>query len=106
MSLHYLNVRLFLTISIILLGAILLFLQFGRIFSLPFHRSANGSLLSGGDSLHHVFNQTLGVSKSISIQQLVARAISQVSDVCIVPEDLRHQSTISYRPSRLDAASR
>ena len=62
MSVHFLNVRFLLTTSVALLGAILLFLGFSRTFSPPFYRSANGPFSFGGDSLQHVFNQTLGVS--------------------------------------------
>lgn len=64
MSVHYLNKRLFLTVtvSVALLGTILLSLRFTRISPSPSHRSANRPFSSGGDSLQHVFNQTLGVS--------------------------------------------
>lgn len=63
MPFRYLNLRLLLVISVALLGAILLFLQFGQNYSSPFHRSTNGPLSSDGDSLQDVFNQTLGVSQ-------------------------------------------
>ena len=62
MSVHWLIKRLFLPFSVALLGAILLFLGFSRTSPSPFRRPANGPFSSGGDSLQHVFNQTLGVS--------------------------------------------
>ena len=62
MSVHSLNIRLFLIISVALLGAILLFLELSRTSSSPFHRSASGPFSSEGDSLQDVFNQSLGVS--------------------------------------------
>ena len=62
MSLHYLNLRFFLAISVALLGPILLFLRFSRTSPSPFNRSADGPFSSGGDSLQHVSNHTLGVS--------------------------------------------
>lgn len=71
MSVQRLNIRYFLIISVALLGAILLFLKFGRTSPSPFQRSANGPLSFGGDSLQDVFNQTLGVS-TINIYFIVA----------------------------------
>lgn len=62
MSVHYLNIYLFLTISVALLGVILLFFTFSQLSPLPFHRSANDPFSSGGDSLQHVFNQSLAFS--------------------------------------------
>ena len=62
MSVHWLNVRLFLTLFVALFGAIILFLRFSQTSSLSFHQQANGPFSSGGDSLQDVFNQTLGVS--------------------------------------------
>ena len=65
MSVHYISMRLFLTISVGLLGAILLLFAFSRISpSAPFHSSANDSSSFGGgrNLLEDIFNQTLGVS--------------------------------------------
>ena len=62
MSVHWLNIRLFLTIFVALLVAIFLFLGLSRASPPPFYRSAKGPSSFGGDSLQHVFNRTLGVS--------------------------------------------
>lgn len=62
MSVHWLNIRLGLTIFVALLGSILLFLGLSRASSPPFYRSAKGPFSFGGNSLQHVFNRTLGVS--------------------------------------------
>ena len=62
MSVRCLSMRLFLTISVAMLGAILLFLGFSRVSPPSFYRSATGHSSFGGDSLQHVANKTLGVS--------------------------------------------
>ena len=62
MFVHWLNIRLFLTISVALFRATILFLAFSRTSRLPFYQLANGPFLSDGNPLQHVFNQTLGVS--------------------------------------------
>ena len=65
MSVRYISMRLFLTISVGLLGAITLRFALSRISRpSPFHSSANdSSSFDGGRRLlEDVFNQTLGVS--------------------------------------------
>lgn len=62
MSVNHPKIRLVLITSVTLLGAILLFLGFSRTFSPPSYPSTNGPFSFRGNSLQHVFNQTLGVS--------------------------------------------
>ena len=62
MSVHWLNIRLCLTIFVALLGATLLFLGLSRASTPPFYRSAKGPFSFGGYPIQNVFNRTLGVS--------------------------------------------
>ena len=96
MSLHSFNIRLLLIISLALLGVIILFLGFSRTIAPTFYPSANGPFSFGGDSLQDVFNRTLGVSTTEIYLLLLARAIPKTSDFYTVPEDFRHQSSISH----------
>ena len=72
MFVHWLNIHLSLIIPVALFGAIILSLRFSQTSSLPFHQPANGPFSSGGDSLQHVFNQTLGVSTTDNFPELAS----------------------------------
>ena len=62
MPVHWLNIRLVLTIFVALLGTIFLFLGLSRASPAPFYRSAIGPFSVRESSLQHVSNRTLGVS--------------------------------------------
>lgn len=75
MSIYYFKKRFSLIIPVALLGVTLFFLSFNQTSPSLFHRRALGPILPGEGSIQHVFNQTLGVSTTDIVLQLLARTI-------------------------------